>query len=70
VKNAARERKFLTGQSRTSERHDHGTSHGQDCGNHRRFDRRRVGRVGPDIPQITEPVIVKYVIDLAQLGLL
>jgi len=70
VKSAARERNFSAGQSSTSERHDDGASHGQDCGNHRRFDRRRVGRVGPDIPQITEPVIVKYVIDLAQLGLL
>jgi hypothetical protein len=26
--------------------------------------------IQPDIPHIAEPVIVKYVIDLAQLGLL
>ena len=26
--------------------------------------------INPDIPHITEPVIVKYVTDLAQLGLL
>ena len=26
--------------------------------------------INPDIPHITEPVIVEYIIDLAQLGLL
>jgi hypothetical protein len=75
VKNAARERKFLTGQSGTSERHDHGASQGQDCGNPDFAAAVRDAKLGPDpanpdIPHITEPVIVKYVIDLAQLGLL